>query len=138
MPYNFQGRGGIINTGPVYGIYYLDTATFTQSLIPDTDAAAATKFYVDQGRLRVEDSEIQQPHLAQGSLPTGRIVITTAARSGGGTNIIFTLDTDSVTEEEIVNNAITTAKIADGAVSIAKLDSAVTLNAIKCYQCYFW
>ena len=131
MPYNFQGRGGIVNTGPVYGIYYLDTATFTQSLIPDTDHAAATKFYVDQGRLRVEDSEISQPHLAQASLPTGRIVITVSDRTGGGRNIIFTLDTDSVTEAEIVNGAVTAAKIANGAIDTSKLSSGITLNAIS-------
>ena len=131
MPYNFQGRGGIVNTGPVYGIYYLDTATFMQSLVPDTDHAAATKFYVDQGRLRVEDSEISQPHLAQGSSATGRIVITVSDRTGGGRNIIFTLDTDSVTEAEIVNGAVTAAKIANGAVDTSKLSSGVTLNAIS-------
>ena len=32
MPYNFQGAGGIINTGPIEDIYYLDPVTFTDSL----------------------------------------------------------------------------------------------------------
>ena len=33
MPYNFQGAGGIVNTGPIEDLYYLDSE-FNVTLVP--------------------------------------------------------------------------------------------------------
>ena len=132
MPYNFQGAGGIINTGPIEDIYYLDPATFTQSLVPDNDADAATKFYVDRHILGVMDSEILDPNLIESAAVHGRIAIAVIPQSDGSNNIVLTVDTESVSTAQLATNAITTVKIQDAQVTQVKLASDVTLSSIGC------
>ena len=129
MPYNFQGAGGIINTGPVRGIYYL-TPSFTTTLFPQLDSDAATKAYVDQGLVKVNDSDIAQPYFTQSTIPAGRIVITVTDRVGGGRNIVFTLDTDSVDTAQLATNAVETINITDANVTLAKLASDITVSSL--------
>ena len=135
MPYNFQGAGGIINTGPIEGIYYLDPVTFLDSLVPNNDADAATKFYVDQHILDVLDSETMHPNLAEAVAVAGRINLSTMQEVDGDgnvtrTNIIMTVAENSITTTQLAEMAVETDNVADGNISLIKLNTDVTVNAL--------
>lgn len=73
------------------------------------------------GTLDVNDSGVQETHIANGSVTTSKIAdghVTTAKINDG-----------AVTTAKIADGAATTAKIADGAVTEAKLDSVKNLEA---------
>ena len=131
MPYNFQGAGGIINTGPIEDIYYLDPATFTQSLIPNNDADAATKFYVDRHVLEVFDTDILDPNLVEAMAVEGRINIAVVPNAMTGNNdIVLTVADISIDTAQLAANAVTEDKIVDGEVTQVKLADNVTISSI--------
>ena len=130
MPYNFQGAGGIINTGPIEDIYYLDPVTFTQSLVPNNDSDAATKFYVDRHILEIMDSEIFDPNLVISDAIDGRIEIAVMPQDDGTNNVVLTVANLAIDTAQLATNAVTRDKIVDGEVTLVKLNADVSVNAL--------